>query len=62
MIETSSMAFLTGLELQERSNLARVALVAIASTETRHSIWSLINNWKASPFAGSSDTCFPYAN
>lgn len=62
VIEVSSMAFLTGLELQARSDLARGALVAIASTETRHNTWSLINNWKSSPFAGPSDTYFPYAN
>lgn len=62
VIEVSSMAFLTGLELQARSDLAKGALVAIASTETRHNTWSLINNWKASPFAGPSDTYFPYAN
>jgi hypothetical protein len=42
--------------------LAQGALVAIASTETRHDTWSLINNWKASPFTGPSDTYFPYAN
>jgi hypothetical protein len=62
IIEVSSMAFLTGLELQARSDLARGALVAIAATETRHNTWSLMNNWKASPFAGPSDTYFPYAN
>lgn len=62
IIEVSSMAFLTGLELQARSDLARGALVAIAATETRHNTWSLINNWKSSPFAGPSDTYFPYAN
>jgi hypothetical protein len=62
IIEVSSMAFLTGLELQARSDLARGALVAIAATETRHNTWSLMNNWNASPFAGPSDTYFPYAN
>lgn len=62
IIEVSSMAFLTGLELQARSDLARGALVAIAATETRHNTWSLMNNWKSSPFAGPSDTYFPYAN
>jgi hypothetical protein len=62
IIEVSSMAFLTGLELQARSDVARGALVAIAATETRHNTWSLMNNWKASPFAGPSDTYFPYAN
>lgn len=56
------MALLTGHELQANSDLARGALVAIAATETRHNTWSLIYNWKASPFAGPSDTCFPYAN
>lgn len=62
IIEVSSMAFLTGLELQARSDLSRGALVAIAATETRHNTWSLLNNWKASPFVGPSDTYFPYAN
>jgi hypothetical protein len=62
VIEVSSMAFLTGIELQAKYDLARGALVAIASTETRHNTWSLVNNWKATPFAGPSDTYFPYAN
>lgn len=62
IIEVSSMAFLTGLELQAKSDVAKGALVAIAETETRHNTWSLISNWKASPFAGPSDTSFPYAN
>ncbi|KAF2156338.1 hypothetical protein K461DRAFT_310818 [Myriangium duriaei CBS 260.36] len=62
LIEVSSMAFLTGLELQAKSTLSRGALVAISSTETRHNTWSLIDNWKTNPFAGPSDTFFPYAN
>lgn len=62
IIEISSMAFLTGLELQARSDLSRGALVAIAATESRHNTWSLINNWKSSPFAGPADTYFPYPN
>lgn len=36
--------------------------MAIASTETRHNTWSLINNWNASLFARPTDTSFPYAN
>jgi len=62
IIEISSMAFLTGLELQAKLDASRAALVAIAATESRHNTWSLIDNWAASPFAGPSDTVFPYAN
>ncbi|KAJ9625210.1 hypothetical protein H2204_010597 [Knufia peltigerae] len=62
IIEISSMAFLTGLELQARLDTSRAALVAIAATESRHNTWSLIENWNSAPFAGPSDTIFPYAN
>ncbi|KIW12153.1 hypothetical protein PV08_09428 [Exophiala spinifera] len=62
IIEISSMAFLTGLELQARLGASRAALVAISATESRHNTWSLIDNWKSVPFAGPSDTVYPYAN
>lgn len=62
IIEVSSMAFLTGLELQAKLDVSRAALVAIAATESRHNTWALIDNWAAPPFAGPSDTVFPYAN
>ncbi|KIW82807.1 hypothetical protein Z517_02050 [Fonsecaea pedrosoi CBS 271.37] len=62
VIEISSMAFLTGLELQAKLTLSKAALVAIAATESRHNTWSLIDNWKSTPFAGPTDTVYPYAN
>ncbi|EXJ59355.1 uncharacterized protein A1O5_12236 [Cladophialophora psammophila CBS 110553] len=62
VIEISSMAFLTGLELQAKLTLSKAALVAIAATESRHNTWSLIDNWKSTPFAGPADTVYPYAN
>ncbi|CAO2653384.1 Nn.00g027950.m01.CDS01 [Neocucurbitaria sp. VM-36] len=62
LLEVSSMAFLTGLVLQAELNTSKSALVAIAETESRHNTWSLIDIWNANPFAGPSDTIFPYAN
>ena len=62
LIEVSSMAFLTGLELQAKLTLSKAALVAIAATESRHNTWSLMDNWGSNPFAGPADTVFPYAN
>jgi hypothetical protein len=62
LLEISSMAFLTGLVLQAELNVTKAALLAISETESRHNTWSLIDIWKADPFAGPSDTIFPYAN
>ena len=56
------MAFLTGLALQAQLDTTKGALVAIGETESRHNTWSLIDVWGADPFAGPSDTVFPYAN
>ena len=61
-IEVSSMAFLTGLSLQADLNISKSALMAIGQVETRHTAWSLIDVWNTSPFAGPSDTIYPYAN
>jgi len=62
LIEVSSMAFLTGLSLQAKKDVSKATLLAIGATESRHNTWSLIDNWNASPFAGPTDTIFPYAN
>jgi hypothetical protein len=62
LMELSSMAFLTGLVLQAKLDASKSALIAIAETESRHNTWSLIDIWKTNPFAGPSDTIFPYAN
>ncbi|KAF3001278.1 hypothetical protein E8E13_004242 [Curvularia kusanoi] len=62
LLEVSSMAFLTGLVLQAKLDVSKAALVAIAETESRHNTWSLMDVWRANPFAGPSDTIFPYAN
>ncbi|MCJ1374122.1 hypothetical protein MMC20_005354 [Loxospora ochrophaea] len=61
-LELTSMAFLTGLILQAQSNASKSALVAIAATESRHETWNLIDIWHTSPFAGPSDTVFPFGN
>ena len=62
LLEQGSMAFLTGLVLDASLNVSKSALVAIAETESRHNTWALIDVWKTDPFAGPSDTIFPYAN
>ena len=62
LVEVSSMAYLTGLALQASSAAAKAALMAIAQVETRHETWSLIENWRSSPFVGPADTAFPYAD
>ncbi|CZR56807.1 related to stress response protein rds1p [Phialocephala subalpina] len=62
LIEISSMAFLTGLVQQGQLNITKGALTAVAETETRHLVWGLIDVWNVDPFAGPSDTSFPYAN
>ncbi|KAJ5099044.1 hypothetical protein N7532_006045 [Penicillium argentinense] len=61
-LEASSMAFLTGLALQADVNTSKAALMAIGQTESRHNTWSLIDVWNVSPFAGPSDTTYPYPN
>jgi hypothetical protein len=61
-IEISSMAFLTGLVQQATLNSSEAALTAISATESRHNTWTLIDIWNISPFAGPSDTVYPYAN
>jgi hypothetical protein len=62
VIEISSMAFLSGL-LQEAKNVHNQgAIAALSQTESRHEAWVLMDIWKTSPFAGPSDTEFPYAN
>ena len=60
-VELSSMAFLTGLVQEARTNASRAALLAIAEVESRHNAWALIDIWGVSPFGGPSDTVFPYA-
>jgi hypothetical protein len=56
------MAFLTGLAQQAQLNATKGALTAIGETESRHNTWALMDIWDVSPFAGSFDTSFPYAN
>ncbi|KAK3306375.1 uncharacterized protein B0T15DRAFT_138512 [Chaetomium strumarium] len=62
VIELASMAFLTGLAQLPRSDFAKGAMTAISQTETRHELWALTDLWKTEPFAGPTDTTFPYAN
>ncbi|PWY82767.1 hypothetical protein BO83DRAFT_454801 [Aspergillus eucalypticola CBS 122712] len=61
-IEVNSMAFLTGLVRESNTTDTSSALVAVAEVETRHNVWSLIDIWDVSPFAGPADTVYPYAN
>ncbi|KAI0883219.1 ferritin-like domain-containing protein [Annulohypoxylon maeteangense] len=62
VLEISSMAFLTGLVQQAKLPSSQGAMLAIAETEARHEVWSLIEIWKQNPFGGPADTTFPYAN
>ncbi|KAE8450793.1 hypothetical protein EG329_005706 [Mollisiaceae sp. DMI_Dod_QoI] len=62
LLEIASMAFLTGLSQQAQTAATRGALTAIAETESRHNTWALMGIWGVNPFAGPSDTSFPYAN
>ncbi|KAI1338962.1 hypothetical protein F5Y15DRAFT_416274 [Xylariaceae sp. FL0016] len=62
VLEISSMAFLTGLVQQAKLPSSQGAMIAIAETESRHEVWSLIEIWKTNPFGGPADTVFPYAN
>lgn len=62
VLEISSMSFLTGLVQQPKNPGGRGAMLAIAEVETRHEVWALLDIWKTDPFAGPSDTLFPYAN
>jgi Ferritin-like domain len=62
LLEIASMAFLTGLVQQANTTATRAALTAIGETESRHNTWALMDIWDTNPFAGPSDTVFPYAN
>ncbi|KAI1414563.1 hypothetical protein F5Y13DRAFT_158797 [Hypoxylon sp. FL1857] len=62
VLEISSMAFLTGLVQATKLPSSQGAMLAIAETEARHEVWSLIEIWKTNPFGGPTDTSFPYAN
>ncbi|KAI2464883.1 hypothetical protein F4781DRAFT_51539 [Annulohypoxylon bovei var. microspora] len=62
VLEVSSMAFLTGLVQSAKLPSSAGAMIAIAETEARHEVWSLIEIWKTNPFGGPADTTFPYAN
>ncbi|UKZ96828.1 uncharacterized protein TrAFT101_011605 [Trichoderma asperellum] len=62
LIEISSMTFLTGLVEMAKLPASQGAMVAIATTETRHETWALLDIWKTNPFGGPADTVFPFAN
>lgn len=62
LIEPSSTTFLTGLAQQAQARASRGNLVGIAAVETRHATWALTDVWNTSPFAGPSDTVYPYPN
>lgn len=62
LLEIASMAFLTGLVQQANTATTRGALTAVAETESRHNTWALMDIWNVDPFAGPTDTSFPYAN
>ena len=56
------MAFLTGLVQQAKTPKTAGALTAVGETESRHNTWALMDIWNTDPFAGPTDTSFPYAN
>lgn len=62
LLEIASMAFLSALVQQASTPETRGALVAIASTESRHETWALMDLWGVNPLGGPTDTSFPYAN
>lgn len=62
LLEIASMAFLTGLVQNAKTDVTRGALTAIGETESRHNTWALMDLWGSNPFGGPSDTSFPYAN
>ena len=62
LFEITSMAFLSGMALEVQLEANKVAIVAIATIETRHAVWSLQDVFGVSPFAGPADTAYPYAN
>ncbi|KAH7357119.1 hypothetical protein BKA65DRAFT_580446 [Rhexocercosporidium sp. MPI-PUGE-AT-0058] len=62
LLEIASMGFLTGLAQQAQLNETKGALTAVAETESRHNTWALMDIWDTNPFAGPTDTSFPYAN
>ncbi|KAK3290510.1 ferritin-like domain-containing protein [Chaetomium fimeti] len=62
VIEISSMAFLSGLVQAAENDWNQGLIAALSQTETRHEAWVLMEIWKTNPFAGPSDTPFPYAN
>lgn len=61
LLEIASMAFLTSLSQQASLNATKGALTAIGETESRHNTWALMDIWDVNPFAGPTDTSFPYA-
>ena len=61
-LEVASMAFLTGFVTEATLDASKAALVAVGQTESRHNTWSLIDVWNTDPFAGPTDTVYPYAN
>ena len=61
LIELVSMSFLSGLAREAQLDASKGALVALATVEARHTVWSLQDVFAASPFAGPADTAYPYA-
>lgn len=62
LLETSSMAFLTGLITQAKTATTRSILMGIGQVESRHNAWSLSNIYDTDPFSGPIDTIFPYGS
>ncbi|MCJ1381521.1 hypothetical protein MMC17_004632 [Xylographa soralifera] len=62
LIELVSMSFLSGLARDAQLEANKGALVVLATVEARHTVWSLQDIFAVSPFAGPSDTAYPYAN
>ncbi|MCJ1478836.1 hypothetical protein MMC13_007520 [Lambiella insularis] len=62
LIELVSMSFLSGLARDAQLETSKCALVTLATVEARHTVWLLQDVYASSPFAGPSDTAYPYAN
>ena len=62
LIEIVSITFLSGLIREAQLEANKGVLVMAATVEARHTVWSLLDVFSVSPFAGPTDTAYPYAN
>jgi len=61
VIELGSMAYLTGLAQNSSTAAGLATIMGVISAETRHLTWVNSAVLAGDPFAGPSDTVYPYA-